>query len=290
MKFKTDALIGFALCHVLAVLALFPYFFSWSAVVVLLVGVNLFGVLGLNIGFHRLLTHRGFACPLWFEHTLAVLGTCSLEFSPPLWVAVHRRHHHHSDEELDPHSPFQGFVWSHFGWLLTRSGDMKSRPLLERYAKDLMRDPLYAWLEGRKRWILVSFAMWGLLFLAGAGWALITGAEHAQALQLGLSWMIWGGPLRTIIVWHITWSVNSVAHVWGYQSYDTGDNSRNNVLVGLWAAGEGWHNNHHADPSSAKHGHQWWELDFSYLIIRVFEMLGLVWDVQRPRRPPSSGH
>ena len=288
MKFKTDALIGFGLCHVLALLALLPYFFSWSGVVVLLIGVNVFGVLGLNMGFHRLLTHRGFSCPLWFEHTLAVLGTCSLEFSPPLWVAVHRRHHHHSDEDLDPHSPFHGFVWSHFGWLLRRSGDMKSKHLLERYAKDLMRDPLYAWLEGRKRWILVSFGIWGLLFAAGASWALATGASQAQAVQLGLSWLIWGGPLRTILVWHITWSVNSVAHVWGYQSYETRDNSRNNVLVGLWAAGEGWHNNHHADPSSARHGHHWWEFDFTFLLIRLFEACGLVWDVKRPRSIPPS--
>ncbi len=284
MKFKTDALVGFALCHLLALLAFFPYFFSWSALVVLFLGVNIFGVMGLNIGFHRLLTHRGFACPLWFEHTLAVLGTCSLEFSPPLWVAVHRRHHHYSDEEMDPHSPFVGFVWAHFGWLLTRSGDMKSKPLIERYAKDLMRDPLYAWLERRRRWILVAFAAWGLLFLAGGAFGLLSGANNAEAVRLGLSWLIWGGALRTVLVWHITWSVNSVAHVWGYQNYATRDNSRNNILVGLWAAGEGWHNNHHADPASARHGHKWWELDFSYLLIRLFEACGLAWDVKRPSR------
>jgi fatty-acid desaturase len=287
MKFKTDALTGFILCHILAVLAFFPYFFTWSGVVVLILGVNLFGVLGLNVGFHRLLTHRGFACPLWFEHTLAVLGTCSLEFSPPLWVAVHRRHHHHSDEELDPHSPYAGFVWAHFGWLLMRSGDMKSKPLLERYAKDLMRDPLYAWLEGRKRWILVSFAVWALLFVTGAAFGFALGGS-AEALRTGASWVIWGGALRTVIVWHVTWSVNSVAHVWGYQNYDTRDNSRNNVLVGLWAAGEGWHNNHHADPESAQHGHRWWELDFSFLMIRLLEACGLVWDVKRPRKVAES--
>jgi fatty-acid desaturase len=283
MKFRTDALVGFALCHSLALLAFLPYFFSWSGVVTLLIGINLFGVLGLNVGFHRLLTHRGFACPLWFEHTLAVLGTCSLEFSPPLWVAVHRRHHHHSDEELDPHSPGQGFFWAHSGWLLTRTGDMKSKPLLERYGKDLMRDPLYAWLEHRKHWILVGFGVWGLLFVAGWAFALATGETLSEAVRLGLSWMIWGGPLRTIVVWHVTWSVNSVAHVWGYQSFDTRDNSRNNILVGLWAAGEGWHNNHHADPSSARHGLRWWELDVSDLFIRLCEVCGLVWDVKRPR-------
>lgn len=282
MKFKTDALIGFALCHVLAVLAFFPYFFSWSGVVLLLLAVNVFGVLGLNIGFHRLLTHRGFACPLWFERTLAVFGTCSLEFSPPLWVAVHRRHHHYSDEDMDPHSPFRGFIWAHFGWLLTRSGDMKSKPLIERYSKDLMRDPLYAWLERSRHWILVSFAVWGVFFVAGAAWAAIWGGDSAEAVRLGLSWVIWGGAVRTVVVWHVTWSVNSVAHVWGYQNYATRDNSRNNIFVGLWAAGEGWHNNHHADPASAQHGHKWWELDFSYFLIRLLEVCGLVWDVKRP--------
>ncbi len=282
MKVKADAMVGFTLCHLIAILAFFPYFFSWSGVVLLAIGVNLFGVMGLNIGFHRLLTHRGFACPLWFERTLAILGTCSLEFSPALWVAVHRRHHHHSDDEADPHSPLKGFFWAHFGWLLTRTGDMKSKPLLERYAKDLMRDPLYAWLEQRKHWILVSFAVWGLLFVAGCITALISGASSAEALQLALSWVVWGGAVRTVVVWHITWSVNSVAHVWGYQSYGTGDRSRNNFLVGFWAAGEGWHNNHHADPTSARHGHAWWEFDFSFLLIRLFEKIGLVWNVALP--------
>lgn len=282
MKIKADAITGFTLCHIIASFAVFPYFFSWSGVVVLAIGVNLFGVMGLNIGFHRLLTHRSFACPLWFEHTLAILGTCSLEFSPALWVAVHRRHHHYSDAEPDPHSPLRGFFGAHFGWLLTRAGDMKSRPLLERYAKDLMRDPLYAWLESRKHWIVVSFAVWGLLFVLGASWSLVSNTDAGSALQLGLSWVVWGGAVRTVAVWHITWSVNSASHVWGYQTYRTGDSSRNNVVVGYLAAGEGWHNNHHADPNSARHGHRWWEFDFSFQLIRVFEALGLVWDVCLP--------
>ncbi|MDX2205750.1 MAG: fatty acid desaturase [Hyphomicrobiaceae bacterium] len=282
MQLKADALSGFIICHVIAAFAFHPYFFSWSGVVLLAVGVNLFGVLGLNVGFHRLLTHRGFSCPLWFEHLLAILGTCSLEFSPALWVAVHRRHHHHSDDARDPHSPLKGFFWSHFGWLLMRTGDMKSKALIDRYAKDLMRDPLYAWLERRKRWIVVSFLVWGLIFLAGAGLGFAAGGTGADALQLGSSWLVWGGALRTIVVWHITWSVNSAAHVWGYQSYATGDQSRNNVLVGFMAAGEGWHNNHHADPTSARHGHRWWEFDFSFLLIRLLQAAGLVWNVALP--------
>jgi fatty-acid desaturase len=281
-RLKMDAVVGFTLCHSLAILALFPYFFSWTGVVLFFIGVNLFGVLGLNVGFHRLLTHRGFSCPLWLEHTLAIFGTCSLEFSPALWVAIHRRHHHFSDEEPDPHSPNEGFFWSHFGWLLRRTGDMKSRPLIERYGRDLMRDPLYAFLERRKNWIVVAFSVWLLYFFAGAGYVLATGGSNAEAVQFGASLLVWGGALRTIFVWHTTWAVNSVAHIWGYRNYETSDNSRNNVLIGILAAGEGWHNNHHADPKSARHGHRWWEIDFTWIMIRCLMAVGLAWDVAQP--------
>ena len=281
-RFKTDALVGFILCHAIAVLAFFPWFFSWTGVVLLFVGVLLTGVLGLNVGFHRLLTHRGFTCPLWLEHTLAVLGTLSLQFSPPLWVAVHRRHHHYSDEEKDPHSPLKGFIWAHFGWLLMRSGDMKSKPLIDRYARDLMRDPLYAMLERRKNWIKLSFLLWLVFFIAGFGWVMLAGGTAHNAVQFGASLLVWGGALRTVVVWHNTWSVNSVAHIWGYRNYNTSDDSRNNPVVGILAGGEGWHNNHHADPTSARHGHKPWEFDFSWQIIRLLMWLGLVTNVRLP--------
>jgi fatty-acid desaturase len=282
MKVKADALFGFILCHALAVLALFPWFFSWSGVVLFIITINLFGVIGLNLGFHRLLTHRGFTCPLWLEHTVAILGTCSLEFSPALWVAVHRRHHHYADDEPDPHSPLKGFIWAHFGWLLTRAGDMKSKPLIERYAKDIMRDPLYAMLERRKNWITLAFSVWIGFFILGYLISLLGGGTTAQALQLGASFFVWGGPLRTVFVWHSTWSVNSVTHMWGYRSYDTPDHSRNNAFIGILSAGEGWHNNHHADPKSVRHGHAWWEFDFTWQLIRLLMALGLAKDVALP--------
>ena len=282
MKLKADALVGFILCHGLAVLALFPWFFSWTGVALFFAGILLFGVVGLNVGFHRLLTHRGFTCPLWLEHTLAVLGTCSLEFSPALWVAVHRRHHHYSDDEMDPHSPLKGFFWAHFGWLLMRSGDMRSKPLIDRYARDLMRDPFYVALERRKNWIKLSFVMWLAFFAAGYGAMLATGETAAAAAQFGTSLVIWGGALRTVFVWHTTWSVNSVTHLWGYRNYETPDRSRNNAIVGVLAGGEGWHNNHHADPTSARHGHEWWEFDFAWQIIRLLRLLGLAHDIALP--------
>jgi stearoyl-CoA desaturase (delta-9 desaturase) len=282
MKVKTDVFIGFVVCHVLAALALFPWFFSWTGVVLLAVGMYVFGILGVNLGFHRLITHRGFSCPLWLEHTFALLGTCCLQFSPAFWVAVHRRHHHYSDGEQDPHSPLKSFFWGHFGWLLTRTDDMKSRPMIERYAKDVMRDPLYALLERRKNWINLTLASWLAFFAAGFAAAAWSGASMPDAAQFGTSLLIWGGALRTVLVWHTTWSVNSVTHLWGYRNYDTPDGSRNNPIIGILAGGEGWHNNHHADPTSARHGHKWWEFDLAWQAIRVLMWLGLATKVAQP--------
>jgi fatty-acid desaturase len=282
VKFKLDALIGFILCHTLALLALSPWFFSWTGVALLAFGMFAFGVLGINLGFHRLITHRGLAVPLWLEHTLALFGTFSLQFSPALWVAVHRRHHHYADDEQDPHSPIKGFMWAHFEWLLRRSGDMRAKTIIERYAKDVMRDPFYARLERRKNWIKVSFLLWVAYFCAGFAWVRATGGTQAEALQFGASLVVWGGALRTIVVWHITWSVNSVTHLWGYRNYATPDRSRNNPLISLIGAGEGWHNNHHADPTSARHGHQWWEFDFTWQIIRFLIWTGLATKVSLP--------
>jgi stearoyl-CoA desaturase (delta-9 desaturase) len=295
-KLKTDTLIGFVLCHCLAALALFPWFFSWTGITVAAAGIFVFGVLGLNVGFHRLLTHRSFVCPLWLEHTLAILGTCSLQFSPAFWVAVHRRHHHHSDDELDPHSPSQSFFWSHFGWLLVRPDDMRPRVMIDRYARDLTRDPLYVFLERRKNWMKFPVASWLVFFIAGFAGAIAAGEGQPAALQFGASLFVWGGPLRTVLVWHSTWSVNSVTHLWGYRNYATNDDSRNNAIVGLLAAGEGWHNNHHADPASARHGHKWWEFDLTWQVIRLLMFLGLATQVTLPsprlsaiagRRQPS---
>jgi stearoyl-CoA desaturase (delta-9 desaturase) len=282
VKLKVDTLIGFVACHVVAAFALIPWFFSWTGVAIAVTGMLVFGVLGVNVGFHRLLTHRGFSCPLWLEHLLAVLGTCSLQFSPAYWVAIHRRHHHHSDDEMDPHSPLRSFFWAHFGWLLVRAPDMKPAVMIDRYARDLIRDPLYAALERRKTWIYLTIATWISFFVAGFVGALAAGESSLAAFQFGASLYVWGGPLRTVLVWHSTWSVNSVTHVWGYRNYATNDDSRNNPLIGVLSAGEGWHNNHHADPSSARHGHKWWEFDLTWQIIRLLMRLGLATNVKLP--------
>ncbi len=242
----------------------------------------MFGAIGINLCYHRLITHRSFSCPLWLEHAFVVVAVCSMQDSPAHWAAVHRRHHHFSDDEQDPHSPVMGFFWAHMGWLVVKSEDMKRRPLMERYAKDLLRDPFYAWLERRSNWLKIGLLSWIAYFAVGVGVALLSGETTPDAIQFGLSLFVWGAVLRTVVVWHLTWSVNSVTHIWGYRNYETPDGSRNNVIVALLVSGEGWHNNHHADPSSARQSHKWWELDLVWLAIRLLVLIGLAKIVSLP--------
>ena len=268
--------------HMIAALAVLPYFFSWFGVVLAVLGCYLFGGIGMNVGYHRLLTHRGFSCPQWVERTLAILGACCMEESPTVWVAWHRQHHHFADEDQDPHSPLASFFWGHIGWLMIKSDDGGLGTLKARYAPDLVKDPFYDWLERSDNWIKVALASWIAFFAAGFTATILAGGSTSNAIQFGASLVIWGGAVRTVVVWHTTWSVNSVAHLWGYRNYDTPDNSRNNFVVGILAGGEGWHNNHHAAPTSARHGHKWWEFDLAWLTIRVLMKLGLATNVSLP--------
>ncbi len=272
-----------ATLHLLALAACVPWFFSWTGVVLLVAGINIYGGLGINIAYHRLLTHRSFKCPLWLEHFFVVVAACCMEDTPSSWVATHRLHHNDSDEPADPHSPLVNFFWSHVGWLLVENRDVRSLSAYERYAHDVLRDPFYLRLERGllSIWIYLGHAY--LYFLAGliVGWA--TTGYWVDGVQFGLSLLVWGVILRTVCVWHITWSVNSLTHMFGYRSYDTADNSRNNWLVGLLSNGEGWHNNHHIDPASACNSHRWWELDLIYLFIRALERVGLASDLIQPR-------
>jgi stearoyl-CoA desaturase (delta-9 desaturase) len=270
------------LVHIIAALALFPWFFSWTGVVLAVAGLFVFGTIGINVGYHRLLTHRSFACPRWMEYTLAFIGVCALQDAPAYWAAIHRRHHQFSDDEHDPHSPVVSLFWAHVGWLIKKPEDMKRRPLTEQYAKDLMRQPYYAWFERGEHWFLVPIASWLVYF--GAGYAIVrlSGGSTGDAIQFGSSLLVWGAALRTVAVWHLTWAVNSVTHVWGYRNYATPDRSRNNALIALISSGEGWHNNHHADPRSARHGHKWWEFDLTWLVIRLLMACGLATNVALP--------
>ncbi|MCA9131607.1 MAG: fatty acid desaturase [Planctomycetales bacterium] len=269
--------------HLLGLFALIPYLFSWTAFWVFVLCIHVFGQ-GITIGYHRLLTHRSFKTPKWVERIFAILGICSMEDTPARWVTVHRMHHVHSDEVPDPHSPRVTFWWSHMGWLMFTNRQTYSAASLEKFSKDLLRDPFYMRLETNPfAQFIYIFGQIPAFFLLGFGLSFLFSSELAAALQLGLSMVMWGVIMRVIAVWHITWSVNSLSHMFGYQNYQTGEESRNNWLVALLSVGEGWHNNHHEDPAAASVQHRWWEVDLSYYEIKLLERLGLASDVNPPR-------
>lgn len=273
------AVVGY---HVIALLVFLPWFFSWTGVVLTVAGCYVFGTLGITLCYHRLLAHRGFICPKWLEHTFALLGVCCLQDTPAHWVAVHRRHHEHADERPDPHSPLVSFFWGHMGWLLVVNDDLGRLANFERYAKDILRDRFYKELERGSRWIGVIVLSWFVFFAAGFLGELVAGGSLMEAVQFGSSVLLWGVFVRTVVLWHVTWSVNSVTHLWGYRNYATDEESRNNIFVSILTNGEGWHNNHHADSRSARHGHRKWELDVTYLTIAFLAAIGMARNVIKP--------
>jgi len=271
-------LVPIAAVHALALAALVPALFSWTALVACLVGVHVFGQ-AITIGYHRLLAHRSFSTKRWFEHLLVLGALCCLEDSPARWIATHRMHHAHSDEEEDPHSPLVAFAWGHLWWLLVRNRDLHHRSSYERYARDILADPFYMWVEKRPwspLWIYAAHAaLYAVVaFCAALAW---TGPGDAALFAAGV--VAWGVFLRTVLVWHITWSVNSLTHMFGYRNHETGENSRNNWLVALFACGEGWHNNHHSDPARCSVSQRWWEVDVSHLEVRALSLVGITWDI-----------
>ncbi len=267
--------------HLLALAAFVPYLFSWTGLIVMILGVHVFGQ-GINLCYHRQLTHRSFRTPKWLEHFFVWIAICCLQDTPGRWVATHRKHHLESDEQPDPHSPLVSFLWSHIGWLLIPDRESRSISSYERYARDVLQDPFYMWLEKKPIIIFVAYVVHAILFFA-AGFAIgyFTAGENAAAtgLQFGLSLFVWGVLVRTVVVWHITWSVNSLTHLFGYRNYETPEHSTNNWLVALLTVGEGWHNNHHHDQASASNQHRWWELDVTYYEIQLLKWIGLAKDV-----------
>lgn len=263
---------------VLAIVSFWGRGFSWIDFG-LLASMYVLSVLGITVGFHRLFTHRAFETNRIVEFVFGVLGSMAVQGRLFTWVALHRRHHQHSDEINDPHSPhhagegvwgvLRGIWHAHVGWLF----GPKPRDLF-RYVKDLNQSPIlrivnrlfFVWVAAG---LLIPAAVGGLLMQtwAGAYWG-----------------FVWGGLVRVLLVHHVTWSINSVCHLWGRQPYRSGDESRNNLLFGILALGEGWHNTHHAFPTSARHGLRWWQPDLSYLVIRALAALGLAWNVKLPSR------
>jgi len=247
------------LFHIGAVAALFD--FSWAALSVAVLMWWVAGSLGIGIGYHRLLTHRGFKAPKWVEYLLTTCGTLALQGGPIGWVATHRIHHANTEKDGDPHSPLHGFWWSHMGWIVNGQSTHSEVVALNRHVLDLVKDPFYLWLS---RWsYLTQLPLIALLWWAG-----------------GLRFILWGVCLRVVFSWHATCFVNSAAHVWGARRFDTRDDSRNNWWVALMTFGEGWHNNHHAFPAAARHGLAWYELDLNWVSIWVLKKLGLARNIR----------
>ena len=240
----------------LAIRLLWQRAVGWSDVALLL-GLYIPVSMGITIGFHRYLTHRGFRANPMVKATLLILGSMAVEGSAIAWAASHRKHHALADREGDPHSPTDGFWHAHVGWLFEGlAADQLT------YARDLRGDRMVLWISRLfPVWVVLTFA---IPFALG-GW----------------SGLLWGGLVRIFLTHHVTWSVNSVCHTFGKRPYQTKDRSRNQWVVGLLALGEGWHNNHHAFPRSALHGLRWWQFDLSGLTIRLLGRLRLISQVQR---------
>ena len=253
--------------HVGAVIALFD--FSWAALGVFILMTWIADSLGVCIGYHRLLTHRGFKTPKSVEYFLALCGTLSLHGGAISWVAHHRRHHAHAERDGDPHSPRHGFWWSHLGWIVNGVSDNREVESVAHLAPDLAKDRFHVWIS---RWNLVpTFVLIGILYWAG-GWQFI----------------LWGFCLRVVYSWHAAFFVNSAAHTWGSRRFETPDDSRNNWWVALMSWGEGWHNNHHAHPASARHGLTWYEIDIHWYGIWALKQFGLAQKVRVAELPKKS--
>jgi len=256
-----------AIFHLGAIAALF--FFSWTNLIVAAV-LYVFAInMGIGMGYHRLLTHRGYRVPKLVEYFLAVCGTLALEGGPISWVATHRVHHQHSDHEGDPHTPSEGTWWAHMGWVISGRALHSETARLAQYAPDLAKDRFHVWLS-KYHWIpLLAVAV-----------TLLTVGTLTGGIKAGIGLVLLGIFLRVTLGLHATWLVNSATHLWGSRRFETRDDSRNSWWVALLTGGEGWHNNHHANPVSARHGLAWYEFDPNYYGIWLLEKLGIARNVQ----------
>lgn len=257
---NAPALVGI---HVVALLALWPGFFSWSALAVAAALAYITGAIGVTLGYHRTLTHRSLRLRWGLEYAVATLGTLAMQGAPIEWVATHRVHHAHSDHAGDPHTVRRGVTWAHVRWLLVKNRYVPSLQERARHCPDLVSDPYYRALSLASVPLQVALA---LVLLAIGGWP----------------WVIWGIFVRLVFTYHTTWFVNSASHWSGYRTFKTDDRSTNSWWVALVSFGEGWHNNHHAFPFSARHGLAWFEIDVTWWHIKVLQWLRLADCVRLP--------
>jgi stearoyl-CoA desaturase (delta-9 desaturase) len=251
-----------ALFHIGAVAALFM--FSWQALVAGIVLWWISASLGVGMGFHRLLTHRGYKTPKLVEYFITVCGLLALEGGAINWVVTHRIHHAHTDGPGDPHTPRDGGWWAHIGWMLKGTAQSHDRETMERYAPDMTKDRFHV-LANNFYW--VPIVLLGIGLLAFGGW----------------SFVLWAVFFRVTFNFHSTWLVNSATHMWGRRRFATRDDSTNNWWVALLTFGEGWHNNHHAYPTAARHGLAWYEIDLNWWGIRTLQFLRLAKGVKLVR-------
>ena len=242
------------LLHIASIVALFR--FSWKCLIVAAIFYYMTTGLGISMGYHRLHTHRSYKVPRWLEYFFALCGTLTLEGGPIFWVAVHRLHHQLSDQPGDPHSPRDGAFWSHMGWILWGETNHNNTRVMSKYAPDLAKHRFYVWLTNY-HWI--PNVILGAIVLAIGG----------------IDMFLWAMCLRIVFGLHATWAVNSATHMFGRRRFHIRDDSRNTWWIAIISFGEGWHNNHHAHPTSARHGLAWYEFDPSWLLIKVLRRLGL---------------
>ena len=246
--------------------------------IALFAGFYVFTGLGITVGFHRLLTHQSFRAPTAVRVLFAIAGSMAIQGSVIDWVATHRRHHAYSDQHGDPHSPhvdadggtfglLKGLWYGHMGWMFSPDSTVQ-----KAWAPDLLRDKPIATVS--RHFPLAIVATFVLPAVLGG---VITGSFAGAASAL-----LWAGLVRVFILHHVTWSINSICHVFGTRPYESHDESRNNPVMALLGFGEGWHNGHHAFPASARHGQRWWELDLSWLVIRGLSLVGLATNVKTP--------
>ncbi|MGI8669835.1 MAG: acyl-CoA desaturase [Aridibacter sp.] len=257
-KLQWITIIAVAFIHILAIGAFFT--FSWQNLLAFAVLWWVAGSLGIGLAYHRLLTHRGFKTPKWVEYILTFFATLALQSGPLAWVTTHRIHHAFTETENDPHSPRNGTYWSHIGWIFKGEAQNHDMATHQRYSPDLVKDKVLVFMD---KYFWVSTVLVSVLLYAIGGFSMI----------------LWGVALRIVWGWHTTWLVNSATHLWGTRRFETRDDSRNNGLIAAVTFGEGWHNNHHAYPRSAKHGLKWYEIDVNWIQIWLMEKLGLASDV-----------
>lgn len=249
--------------HIAALAGFFT--FNWPALTICLILYWMTGCLGITLCYHRLLTHRSLQVPKPLEYLLCIIACLAGQAGPLSWVAAHRIHHARSDQEGDPHSPLKGFFWAHMGWCLTKNPEIDDDKMYAKYVPDLAKDPVLVFLD--KYHIVWTFLL-GIGLYVWGGWPFV----------------VWGIFVRLVLVYHTTWLVNSATHIWGYQTYKSGDKSTNLWWVALLSYGEGWHNNHHAFQFSARHGLKPWEIDTTYMVIKLLQWAGLAKDVKLPSK------